>query len=101
MFASPLSLGTNRLGVQHTPIPRRPARRVETPLGVANLMATHDLFRAKEFGTRVGIMRHKTMVGPLIAVKFGDHTHRLTSEVVAMAIHRPNPPICRMDPTDH
>lgn len=26
--------------------------------GVAVLMATHDLFRAKEVGTRVGIMRH-------------------------------------------
>jgi ABC-2 type transport system ATP-binding protein len=26
--------------------------------GVAILMATHDLFRAKESGTRVGIMRH-------------------------------------------
>lgn len=26
--------------------------------GVAVLMATHDLFRAKESGTRVGIMRH-------------------------------------------
>ncbi|MSO52334.1 MAG: ABC transporter ATP-binding protein [Acidobacterium sp.] len=32
--------------------------------GVAVLMATHDLFRAKESGTRVGIMRH----GKLVAV---------------------------------
>jgi ABC-2 type transport system ATP-binding protein len=30
--------------------------------GVAVLMATHDLFRAKESGTRVGIMRHGRMV---------------------------------------
>ena len=30
--------------------------------GVAVLMATHDLFRAKESGTRVGIMRHGKMV---------------------------------------
>ncbi|MDX2032231.1 MAG: ABC transporter ATP-binding protein [Blastocatellia bacterium] len=29
--------------------------------GVAVLMATHDLFRAKESGTRVGIMRHGTL----------------------------------------
>lgn len=32
--------------------------------GVAILMATHDLFRAKESGTRVGIMKH----GHLVAV---------------------------------
>ncbi|MGC4083523.1 MAG: ABC transporter ATP-binding protein [Vicinamibacterales bacterium] len=30
--------------------------------GVAILMATHDLFRAKESGTTVGIMKHGTMV---------------------------------------
>jgi ABC-2 type transport system ATP-binding protein len=30
--------------------------------GVAVLMATHDLFRAKESGTRVGIMKHGTLV---------------------------------------
>jgi ABC-2 type transport system ATP-binding protein len=30
--------------------------------GVAILMATHDLFRAKESGTRVGIMKHGRMV---------------------------------------
>lgn len=30
--------------------------------GVAVLMATHDLFRAKETGTRVGIMRHGRLV---------------------------------------
>ena len=33
--------------------------------GVAILMATHDLFRAKESGTRVGIMKHGTMVALL------------------------------------
>jgi ABC-2 type transport system ATP-binding protein len=32
--------------------------------GVAVLMSTHDLFRAKESGTRVGIMKH----GALVAV---------------------------------
>ncbi len=32
--------------------------------GVAILMATHDLFRAKESGTRIGIMKH----GQLVAV---------------------------------
>ena len=30
--------------------------------GVAVLMATHDLFRAKESGTRVGIMKHGQLV---------------------------------------
>jgi ABC-2 type transport system ATP-binding protein len=30
--------------------------------GAAILMATHDLFRAKETGTRVGIMKHGRMV---------------------------------------
>lgn len=40
--------------------------------GVAVLMATHDLFRAKESGTRVGIMRH----GKLVAVHgTGEFTH--------------------------
>ena len=31
--------------------------------GTAILMATHDLFRAKESGTRVGIMTHGRLVG--------------------------------------
>jgi ABC-2 type transport system ATP-binding protein len=30
--------------------------------GVATLMATHDLFRAKESGTQVGIMKHGNLV---------------------------------------
>jgi ABC-2 type transport system ATP-binding protein len=33
--------------------------------GVAVLMATHDLFRAKESGTRVGIMKHGRLVAAL------------------------------------
>ncbi len=33
--------------------------------GTAVLMATHDLFRAKETGTRVGIMRHGKLVETL------------------------------------
>ena len=33
--------------------------------GAAVLMATHDLFRAKESGTRVGIMKHGTMVATM------------------------------------
>lgn len=33
--------------------------------GVAILMATHDLFRAKESGTRVGIMKHGNLVATL------------------------------------
>jgi ABC-2 type transport system ATP-binding protein len=39
--------------------------------GVAILMATHDLFRAKESGTRVGIMKHGTMVLTLATEEVG------------------------------
>jgi ABC-2 type transport system ATP-binding protein len=39
--------------------------------GVAVLMATHDLFRAKESGTRVGIMKHGTMVAQHTTDEFG------------------------------
>ncbi|MEM8487575.1 MAG: ABC transporter ATP-binding protein [Bacteroidota bacterium] len=34
--------------------------------GVAVLMATHDLFRAKEVGTRVGIMHHGRIIQELV-----------------------------------
>jgi ABC-2 type transport system ATP-binding protein len=33
--------------------------------GPAVLMATHDVFRAKELGTRVGIMKHGRLVATL------------------------------------
>ena len=39
--------------------------------GVAILMATHDLFRAKESGTRVGIMKHGRMVETLDTKQLG------------------------------
>ena len=39
--------------------------------GVAVLMATHDLFRAKETGTRVGIMRHGRLVTELSTDEIG------------------------------
>jgi ABC-2 type transport system ATP-binding protein len=39
--------------------------------GVAVLMATHDLFRAKESGTRVGIMRHGSLVATLRTEELG------------------------------
>lgn len=39
--------------------------------GVAVLMATHDLFRAKESGTRVGIMRHGKLVRTLRTDEIG------------------------------
>jgi ABC-2 type transport system ATP-binding protein len=39
--------------------------------GVAVLMATHDLFRAKESGTRVGIMKHGHLVRTLDTVEVG------------------------------
>jgi ABC-2 type transport system ATP-binding protein len=41
--------------------------------GVAVLMATHDLFRAKESGTRVGIMKHGSLVATLPTSEIG-HT---------------------------
>jgi ABC-2 type transport system ATP-binding protein len=41
--------------------------------GVAVLMATHDLFRAKESGTRVGIMKHGRLVEVLNTADIG-HT---------------------------
>ena len=39
--------------------------------GVAILMATHDLFRAKESGTRVGIMKHGRLVEVLETAELG------------------------------
>lgn len=39
--------------------------------GVAILMATHDLFRAKESGTRVGIMKHGKLVEVLATADLG------------------------------
>jgi ABC-2 type transport system ATP-binding protein len=39
--------------------------------GVAVLMATHDLFRAKETGTRVGIMREGRLVVTLSTDEVG------------------------------
>ncbi len=41
--------------------------------GCAILMATHDLFRAKESGTRVGIMKHGHMVAEMTTDELG-HT---------------------------
>ena len=38
---------------------------------VAVLMATHDLFRAKETGTRVGIMRHGRLVAEMATSELG------------------------------
>jgi ABC-2 type transport system ATP-binding protein len=52
--------------------------------GAAILMATHDLFRAKETGTRVGIMKHGRMVAEMTTGEIGhadleriylDHMH--------------------------
>ena len=39
--------------------------------GVAILMATHDLFRAKESGTRVGIMKHGRLIETLDTKQLG------------------------------
>jgi ABC-2 type transport system ATP-binding protein len=45
------------------------ARLSESGVGV--LMATHDLFRAKESGTRVGIMKHGKLVATLHTFEIG------------------------------
>ena len=39
--------------------------------GVAILMATHDLFRAKETGTRIGIMKHGKLVAEMSTDEIG------------------------------
>ena len=39
--------------------------------GVAVLMATHDLFRAKEAASRVGIMKHGRLVATLGTSEIG------------------------------
>lgn len=39
--------------------------------GAAILMATHDLFRAKEVGSRVGIMKHGRLVATLSTAEVG------------------------------
>ena len=39
--------------------------------GVAILMATHDLFRARETGTRIGIMKHGALVDEFAAKDIG------------------------------
>jgi ABC-2 type transport system ATP-binding protein len=39
--------------------------------GVAVLMATHDLFRAKESGSRVGIMKHGRLVATMSTADIG------------------------------
>ncbi|MBM3807801.1 MAG: ABC transporter ATP-binding protein [Acidimicrobiia bacterium] len=52
--------------------------------GVAVLMATHDLFRAKQSGTRVGIMKH----GRLVAVHGTDEfTHADLERVYLEHMH--------------
>jgi ABC-2 type transport system ATP-binding protein len=40
-------------------------------LGVAVLMATHDLFRAKASGSRVGIMKHGRLVATMSTAEIG------------------------------
>jgi len=45
--------------------------RVMSDKGVAVLMATHDLFRAKESGTRAGIMKRGELVADLVTADIG------------------------------
>ena len=47
------------------------AHAQQTVRRVAVLMATHDLFRAKESGTRVGIMKHGRLVRTLATGEVG------------------------------
>jgi ABC-2 type transport system ATP-binding protein len=39
--------------------------------GCAVLMATHDLFRAKESGTRIGIMKHGRLLAEMTTDEIG------------------------------
>lgn len=52
--------------------------------GVAVLMATHDLFRAKEGGHRVGIMKHGRLVDVLDTAALG---HRDLEEIYLRHMH--------------
>ncbi len=52
--------------------------------GVAILMATHDLFRAKESGTRVGIMKHGRLVEVLATAELG---HRDLEQIYLRHMH--------------
>jgi ABC-2 type transport system ATP-binding protein len=47
-------------------------------------MATHDLFRAKESGTRVGIMKHGKLVETLDTAQLG---HRDLEEIYLRHMH--------------
>ena len=52
--------------------------------GVAILMATHDLFRAKESGTRVGIMKHGRLLEVLDTAQLG---HRDLEQIYLQHMH--------------
>lgn len=52
--------------------------------GVAILMATHDLFRAKESGARVGIMKHGRLVQTLDTKELG---HRDLEQIYLRHMH--------------
>ena len=52
--------------------------------GVAILMATHDLFRAKESGTRVGIMKHGKLLEVLDTSQLG---HRDLEQIYLQHMH--------------
>lgn len=52
--------------------------------GVAILMATHDLFRAKESGTRVGIMKHGRLLELLDTSQLG---HRDLEQIYLQHMH--------------
>lgn len=52
--------------------------------GVAILMATHDLFRAKESGTRVGIMKHGRLLEVLDTSQLG---HRDLEQIYLQHMH--------------
>ncbi len=52
--------------------------------GVAVLMATHDLFRSREVGTRIGIMKHGELVAQLDAA---DVSHTDLEQIYLQHMH--------------
>ena len=52
--------------------------------GTANLMGTHDLFRAKETGTRVGIMTHGCLVARYATSELGHAELERTISITCM-----------------
>ena len=72
-FSVPNTVGAGAVDFANAPSLRGLGRGQLRERGVAILMATHDLFCAKEDATRVGIMRHGQLVCELSAAEIS-HT---------------------------